>query len=166
MKEETFLKLLKEAAHEFSGKKKQPTTPAKQFERGALWLWQLLMSERDVTYYEAMLRNDVEARLDKVEPWQESLITETAKMMVRHDRLEAEIAKTGDLIDKYDKNMNIYKESNPLHVHLKELDRTIGMQREHLGLSFKVNPSRMKDSPKPNDNEQDKLRRILDALND
>ena len=44
--------------------------------------------------------------------------------------------------------MSPYKESNPLYVHLKELQRSIGMQREHLGLSNKVNVSRIKESPK------------------
>jgi len=53
--------------------------------------------------------------------------------------------------------MNLYKESNPLLVHMKELDRTIGMQREHLGLSFKVNPIRMKESPKQGEKENDPL---------
>jgi len=39
-----------------------------------------------------------------------------------------------------------YKESNPLYVHLKELQRSIGMQREHLGLSAKA--AKKMDSPR------------------
>ena len=158
MKKEDFLNLLKQATEEFKGKKKQPTTPAKQFEKGAMWLWDLLMVQHDITYYEEQLRQDIIARLDHVEPWQESLITELAEKKVRLDSMIADIEEEGYLLKKYDKNMNEYKESNPLLVHTKELERTIGMWREHLGLSFKVNPQRMKESPKKNDvDETDKM---------
>ena len=155
MNKQTFEELLRGATAEFKGKKKQPTTPAKQFEKGARWLWDLLMERRDIAYYEQQLRQDVLNRLDKVEPWQESLITEMAEKKVRLDTLIAEIEREGYLIEKYDKNMNAYKESNPLLVHTKELERTIGMWREHLGLSYKVNPQRMKESPKKNEVDDD-----------
>ena len=155
MTKQTFEELLRGATAEFKGKKKQPTTPAKQFEKGARWLWDVLMERRDITYYEQQLRQDVLNRLDKVEPWQESLITELAEKKVRLDALIAEIEETGYLVTKVDKNLNEYKESNPLLVHTKELERTIGMWREHLGLSYKVNPQRMKESPKKNEVDDD-----------
>ena len=41
MTKQTFEELLRGATQEFKGKKKQPTTPAKQFEKGAMWLWDL-----------------------------------------------------------------------------------------------------------------------------
>ena len=151
MTKQTFEELLRGETAEFKGKKKMPTTPAKQFEKGARWLWDVLMERRDITYYEQQLRQDVLNRLDKVEPWQESLITELAEKKVRLDALIAEIEETGYLVTKVDKNLNEYKESNPLLVHTKELERTIGMWREHLGLSYKVNPQRMKESPKKNE---------------
>ncbi|MBR7126055.1 MAG: hypothetical protein IKC86_05585, partial [Prevotella sp.] len=89
--------------------------------------------------------------------WIESLLEETAEKMCRLDAFKKVVEDEGYLLDKYDKNMNMYKESNPLLVHMKELDRTIGMQREHLGLSFKVNPIRMKESPKQGEKENDPL---------
>ena len=155
MKYEEMEKLLKPAAKKYSEGKKIAKKPETQFTAGAMWLWNLLMESHDAIYYEQMLHEDVIARLDKVERWQESLIRETARLMARRDRLEEAILEEGDLIEKIDKNLNKYKESNPLHVHLKELDRTIGMQREHLGLSFKVNPNRMKESPKAGVDEDD-----------
>ena len=161
MKYEEMEKLLKPAAKKYSEGKKIAKKPETQFTAGAMWMWNLLKEAHDVNFYEEMLRNDVIARLDKVEPWQESLIHETAKLMARRDRLETEIEETGDLIDKIDKNLNRYKESNPLHVHLKELDRTIGMQREHLGLSFKVNPNRMKESPKTFVSKEDPMAKMM-----
>ena len=155
MTKQTFEELLRGATAEFKGKKKMPTTPAKQFEKGARWLWDVLTERRDITYYEQQLKQDVLNRLDKVEPWQESLITELAEKKVRLDALIAEIEETGYLVTKVDKNLNEYKESNPLLVHTKELERTIGMWREHLGLSYKVNPQRMKESPKKNEVDDD-----------
>ena len=155
MTKEHFEELLKNASKKYN-EGKQPKRPETQFKAGALWLWNMLRSEHDVEYYEDTLRADIKNRLDTVEEWQESLITETAKLMARRDRLEAEIARTGDLLLKFSKNGDPYQESNPLHVHLKELDRTIGLQREHLGLSFKVNPMRMKQSPKRNETDPKK----------
>ena len=165
MKYEEMEKLLKPAAKKYSEGKKIAKKPETQFTAGAMWLWNLLMDGHDVIYYEQMLREDVIARLDKVERWQESLIHETAKLMARRDRLESVIEEEGDLLTKLDKNMNKYKESNPLHVHLKELDRTIGMQREHLGLSFKVNPNRMKESPKAGVDEDDPMKKYYNGQN-
>lgn len=151
MKQEEFKQKAWDAAREYASRKKIASRPETQHVHGAMWAWDMLMAAHDAIYYEEVLRQDVIARLDKIEPWQESLITETAKMMAERDGIEAEIAQTGRLLTKMDKNMNTYKESNPLYVHLKELQRTIGMQREHLGLSFKVNPNRMKESPKKGD---------------
>ena len=150
MKKEEFEAKAKSASMEML-KKKAPTRPETQFVKGALWAWEILMQGHTVAEYEETLRSDVVDRLDHVDKWQESLITETAKMMARRDNIEATIQEQGYLLTKHDKNMMPYQEANPLIAHQKELDRSIGMQREHLGLSFKVNPMRMKESPKKND---------------
>ena len=161
MKQEEFEIQAREASKDML-KKKAPTRPETQFVKGAMWAWQLLMESRAPIYFEEKLRQEVMARLGEEgmrenEGWIESLIEETAEKMARLDSFKREVENTGYLIDKMDKNMNTYKESNPLLVHMKELDRTIGMQREHLGLSFKVNPNRMKESPKQSDTEKDPM---------
>ena len=161
MKQEEFEIQAREASKDML-KKKAPTRPETQFVKGAMWAWQLLMEARAPIYFEEKLRQEVMARLGEEgmrenEGWIESLIEETAEKMARLDSFKREVEDTGYLIDKMDKNMNTYKESNPLLVHMKELDRTIGMQREHLGLSFKVNPNRMKESPKQSDTEKDPM---------
>ena len=161
MKQENFELAAKDAAKAML-KKKAPTRPDTQFVKGAMWAWQLLMEAKTPIYYETRLRAEVMARLGEEgmrenEGWIESLIEETAEKMARLDSFKHEVEDTGYLIDKMDKNMNTYKESNPLLVHMKELDRTIGMQSEHLGLSFKVNPIRMKESPKQGEKENDPL---------
>lgn len=162
-------KNFEQQAHEASKvmlKKKAPTRPDTQFVKGALWAWELLMEAKAPIYYEEKLRAEVTARLGEEgmrenEGWIESLIEETAEKMARLEAFKQEVEDTGYLLDKYDKQMNPYKESNPLLVHMKELDRTIGMQREHLGLSFKVNPNRMKDSPKQDTGEKDPMYQFM-----
>jgi len=151
MKKEDFEKLLAVARKEFAGKKKAPTTPEKQFEKGALWLWNLLMSEHDAIYYEEQLRADLIDREGEVKPWKESLVSELAEKKARLSHWVHVIEKEGELLEKRDKNGWPYKESNPLIVHTKELERTIGMWREHLGLSNKSNPERMRDSARKNE---------------
>ena len=148
MRQKEFEDKAKKAAKEFANKKKVASQPETQFQKGALWAWELLTQGRTVAEYDEQLRSDLMDREGKVDAWKESLISETAVMMADRDGMQADILKTGRLIEKQDKNMIPYKESNPLYVHLKELQRSIGMQREHLGLSNKVNVSRIKESPR------------------
>lgn len=158
MKKEDFELEAKDASKAML-KKKAPTRPDTQFVKGAMWAWDLLMQGHTVAEYEEQLRQDVCARFNIEEPerWQELLISETATMMADRDGMQADILKEGRLIAKWDKNRMPYKESNPLYVHLKELQRSIGMQREHLGLSNKVNVSRIKESPKETVDETDPM---------
>ena len=156
-------RLLKEAAKKYSESKKLPKRPETQFMAGAWWLWDLLMSARDINYYEEVLRRELTDRIGAVEPWKESLIYDTAKMMADRDGMEEDIRRTGRLVTKTDKNMNQYVESNPLYIHLKELQRSIGMQREHLGLSNKVNPERIKADAKKGVGADDLLTHTLEA---
>ncbi len=160
MTETEFLEKCRAAAKKFA-EGKTPKKPETQFLKGAQWAWDLLMSGHEAVYYEEVLRREITNRLGTVEPWQESLISDTAVMMADRDGLMADIVKDGRLLTKYDKNMQPYKESNPLYVHLKEKERSIGMQREHLGLSFKVNPTKMKESPKRADKSEDPMYRFM-----
>jgi hypothetical protein len=165
MTQQNFLKKAKAAAKEFAGKKKTPTTADKQFEKGALWAFEVLMLGRTVAEYEATLRQDVCDRfqIEVPEQWQELLISETAAMMADRDGMQADILKEGRLIEKFDKNMNPYKESNPLYVHLKELQRSIGMQREHLGLTAKS--AKKMESPKgKGDKSTEKIDEYLETI--
>lgn len=164
MSYEEFLKKVKKAAKEFAGKKKVPTTSEKQYEKGAIMAWELLMTGRTVAEYEQQLRQDVCARFNIEEPerWQELLISETATMMADRDGMQQDILTEGRLLEKFDKNMNPYKESNPLYVHLKELQRSIGMQREHLGLTNKS--SKKMESPKTHDVKDDPLGEYFEGI--
>ena len=163
MKQEEFEAKAKSASKEML-KKKAPTRPDTQFVKGALWAWNLLTQGRTVAEYEEQLRRDVCDRFNTEEPeqWQELLISETATMMADRDGMQQDILTEGRLLEKYDKNMNPYKESNPLYVHLKELQRSIGMQREHLGLTSKA--AKKMESPKTHDVKDDPISDFIEGI--
>ena len=163
MKQEDFELEAKDASKAML-KKKAPTRPDTQFVKGAMWAWDLLMQGHTVAEYEEQLRQDVCARfkIDEPEQWQESLISETATMMADRDGMQADILKEGRLIAKWDKNRMPYKESNPLYVHLKELQRSIGMQREHLGLTAKS--AKKMESPKTHDVKDDPIGEYFEGI--
>jgi len=164
MRQEEFELKAKKAAKEYANKKKVASQPETQFQKGAIWAWNLLKQGRTVAEYEEQLRRDVcdRFKIDEPEQWQELLISETATMMADRDGMQADILKEGRLVTKIDKNMNQYKESNPLYVHLKELQRSIGMQREHLGLTAKS--AKKMDSPKTHDAKDDPISEFLDGI--
>lgn len=163
MKQEDFELEAKDASKAML-KKKAPTRPETQFVKGAMWAWDLLMQGHTVAEYEEQLRQDVCARFNIEEPekWQELLISETATMMADRDGMQADILKEGRLIAKWDKNRMPYKESNPLYVHLKELQRSIGMQREHLGLTAKS--AKKMESPKTHDVKDDPIGEYFEGI--
>ena len=163
MKQEEFEAKAKSASKEML-KKKAPTRPETQFVKGALWAWNLLTQGRTVDEYEEQLRRDVCDRFNTEEPeqWQELLISETATMMADRDGMQQDIMTEGRLLEKFDKNMNPYKESNPLYVHLKELQRSIGMQREHLGLTSKA--AKKMESPKTHDVKDDPISDFIEGI--
>lgn len=153
------------AASKAMEKKKAPTRPETQFMKGALWAWDVLMAAHTAVYYEEVLRQDVCDRFNVETPhlWQESLIHDTAVMMADRDGIQQDIWTEGRLLLKFSKSGDPYKESNPLYVHLKELQRTIGMQREHLGLSAKS--AKKMESPRSKDNKEDeKLNEFIDGI--
>ena len=164
MTQQDFQQKAKKAAKEFANKKKVASQPETQFVKGALWAWNLLTQGRTVAEYEEQLRRDVCDRFNIEEPerWQELLISETATMMADRDGMQQDIMTEGRLLEKFDKNMNPYKESNPLYVHLKELQRSIGMQREHLGLTSKA--AKKMESPKTHDVKDDPISDFIDGI--
>ena len=56
------------------------------------------------------------------------------------------------------------KDAHPLLPHYKELQRTLILQYEALGLSFKSNPMKLKKSPDGHTEEKDKLSQLLDDV--
>jgi len=161
MDKEIFEKKTKAAAKEFANKKQVPSQPETQFTKGALWAWELLMRGKTLAEYEERYRADVMDREDRLDTWKESLIHELAEMRAERDEMMAEINKYGRLLEKVDKNMNPYYESNPLYVHVKALDQTISVWRDKLGLSNTVAPARIKESPKQETGDTDPMYQFM-----
>lgn len=161
MNQEEFEALARTASKQYASKKKVASQPETQFLKGALWAWDALMAAKDRIWYEERLRSDVMDREGKVDGWKESLISELADMLAERDAMMDEIRTTGRLLDKTDKNEHVYKESNPLYVHVKTKEQSISVWRDKLGLSNTVAPQRIKESPKQETGESDPMYQFM-----
>ena len=155
--------LIKQTAKKFADKK-APKNPETQWRKGAEWMYDLLTGGKTVDLLRQQLKADVMNRegTSEVEPWKLSLIDELADMLAEKMAMQAEIREQGRLLQKWDKNMNPYYESNPLYVHIKAKEQSISVWRDKLGLSNTVNPERIKqDAKRGVDTEKDGLSNLL-----
>ena len=163
-----FEKLIKQTAKKFADKK-APKNPETQWRKGAEWMYDLLTGGKTVDLLRQQLKADVMNRegVSEVEPWKLSLIDELADMLAEKMAMQAEIREQGRLLQKWDKNMNPYYESNPLYVHIKAKEQSISVWRDKLGLSNTVNPDRIKqDAKRGVDTEKDGLSNLLTQARD
>ena len=161
-------KLVKAAAKKFADKR-APKNPETQWRKGAEWMYDLLTGGKTVDLLRQQLKADVMNRegTQEVEPWKLSLIDELADMLAEKTAMQAEIREQGRLLQKWDKNMNPYYESNPLYVHIKAKEQSISVWRDKLGLSNTVNPERIKqDAKRGVDTEKDGLSNLLTQARD
>ena len=144
-----FEELIKQTAKKFADKK-APKNPETQWRKGAEWMYDLLTGGKTVDLLRQQLKADVMNRegVSEVEPWKLSLIDELADMLAEKMAMQAEIREQGRLLQKWDKNMNPYYESNPLYVHIKAKEQSISVWRDKRGLSNTVNPDRIKQDAK------------------
>lgn len=163
-----FEQLIKQSAKKFADKK-SPKNPETQWRKGAEWMYELLTGGKTVDLLRQQLMADVMNRegTSEVEPWKLSLIDELADMLAEKMAMQAEIREQGRLLQKWDKNMNPYYESNPLYVHIKAKEQSISVWRDKLGLSNTVNPDRIKqDAKRGVDTEKDGLSNLLNQARD
>ena len=163
-----FEQLIKHTAKKFADKK-APKNPETQWRKGAEWMYDLLTGGKTVDLLRQQLMADVMNRegVSEVEPWKLSLIDELADMLAEKMAMQAEIREQGRLLQKWDKNMNPYYESNPLYVHIKAKEQSISVWRDKLGLSNTVNPDRIKqDAKRGVDTEKDGLSNLLTQARD
>ena len=158
--------LIKSEARKVAANKKAPKRSETQFIKGAEWMYDLLTEAKTREAYELHLRHDVRNRegVELIDSWKESLITELADMLAERDAMMAEIREEGRLIQKWDKNGNPYKESNPLYVHVKAKEQSISVWRDKLGLSNTVNPQRIKESAKKHEMKEEPIGEYLDGI--
>ena len=105
------------------------------------------MAKKSVKSYEAELKEMIRERTKaECEAWLMPQIRATAMNMVVLDKIQAELTKSKSLTVMAVGSMGQMKsEANPLMPHYKELQRTLTLQFEALGLNYKTNPQRVKE---------------------
>ena len=97
--------------------------------------------------YENELKQMIRERTKaECEAWLMPQIRATAMNMVMLDKVQAELMKSNSLTVMAVGSMGQTKsEANPLMPHYKELQRTLTLQFEALGLNYRTNPQRVKE---------------------
>ena len=97
--------------------------------------------------YENELKQMIRERTKaECEAWLMPQIRATAMNMVMLDKVQAELMKSNSLTVMAVGSMGQMKsEANPLMPHYKELQRTLTLQFEALGLNYRTNPQRVKE---------------------
>ena len=97
--------------------------------------------------YENELKQMIRERTKaECEAWLMPQIRATAMNMVMLDKVQTELMKSKSLTVMAVGSMGQMKsEANPLMPHYKELQRTLTLQFEALGLNYRTNPQRVKE---------------------
>ena len=97
--------------------------------------------------YENELKQMIRERTKaECEAWLMPQIRATAMNMVMLDKVQEELMKSKSLTVMAVGSMGQMKsEANPLMPHYKELQRTLTLQFEALGLNYRTNPQRVKE---------------------
>lgn len=118
--------------------------------------------------YELELKKMIKARTGvECEPWLLPQVRATANTMVMIDKIQAELealpamaawekGSTGQMTQKIDPRVPYYD----------KLQRTLMLQFESLGLNYKTTPSKVNENTKKGGEKQDRLKSLLESIND
>ena len=124
-----------------------------------------MAKERSAQSFEREIKKMIVDRLGRCELWLKPQIEATAMNRVMLDKLQKELtANASLLIVAPGSTGQIKQDANPLLPHYKELQRTLLLQYEALGLSYKSTPSKIKESVKTGGEEHDKLSQLLNDV--
>lgn len=120
---------------------------------------------KNVKYYERLLKKKVTARTGKeFEEFLEPQLHAAALCLQMLEKVHEELM-TGKLVTKVQGSKEQwYDEVNPLMPTYKELQRTITLHYEALGLNYKSRPKNITDNTKKGGTEQDRLLNTLEAI--
>jgi len=117
---------------------------------------------KDVKKYERMLKAKVEARTGTAfEEWLEPQLHAAALCWQMLEKVHEELMKGALVTQKLGSKDQWYSEVNPLMPTYKELQRTITLHYEALGLNYKAKPRNMNENVKQGGEEHDKLTAAL-----
>ena len=120
---------------------------------------------KSVSSYEKEIKEMIIDRLGKCELWLNPQIEATAMNRVMLAKIQKELEGNKTLIMVAPGSTGqIKQDANPLLPHYKELQRTLLLQYEALGLSYKTTPSKIKEPVKAGGEEHDKLSQLLNGI--
>ena len=124
-----------------------------------------MAKERSAQSFEREIKKMIVDRLGRCELWLKPQIEATAMNRVMLDKIQNELEGEASLkIVSPGSTGQIKQDANPLLPHYKELQRTLLLQYEALGLSYKSTPSKIKESVKTGGEEHDKLSQLLNDV--
>ena len=121
-----------------------------------------MAKERTAHNYELEIKRMIVDRVGKCDLWLKPQIEATAMNRVMLDKIQRELESQSSLLVVMPGSTGQMKQdAHPLLSHYKELQRTLILQYEAIGLSFKTTPSKIKEQVKSGGSEHDKLQSLL-----
>lgn len=119
----------------------------------------------NVKYYERLLKSKVEARTEEpFKEWLEPQLHAAALCLQMLEKVHEELM-TGKLVtQRQGSKEQWYDEVNPLMPTYKELQRTITLHYEALGINYKSKPKNITDNTAQGGEEHDKLKAVLNDI--
>lgn len=118
-----------------------------------------MAKEKSIHAYELEIRKMIEKRVGTFEIWLKPQVEATAMNRAMLAKVHGELIKDEtDLMVTISGSVGqIKQEAHPLLSHYKELQRTLILQYEALGLSYKATPSKIKEDTKKGVDETDPM---------
>jgi len=117
-----------------------------------------MAKEKSIHAYELEIRKMIEQRVGTFEVWLKPQVEATAMNRYMLAKIQKELEEENTLICTSSGSMGQMKqEAHPLLPHYKELQRTLILQYEALGLSYKATPSKIKEDTKKGVDEEDPM---------
>lgn len=118
---------------------------------------------QDLNYYKRILKKMIEKRNGEYEEWLEPQLHAAAMCWQMLEKVQEELM-SGKLVEpKIGVKDQWYNDVNPLMPTYKELQRTLVLHYEALGLNYKTTPSKIKEDTKRGASENDTLNQTLAA---
>jgi hypothetical protein len=120
---------------------------------------------KNVKYYERLLKKKVTARTGKeFEEFLQPQLHVAALCLQMLEKVHEELMDGKLVTPRQGSKEQWYDEVNPLMPTYKELQRTIVLHYEALGLNYKSRPKNITDNTKKGGTEQDRLLNTLEAI--
>ena len=124
-----------------------------------------MAKDKTAKSYENEIKRMIIDRLGKFDLWLTPQVEATALNRVMLAKIQKELEQESTLIiTTLGVGGQTKQDAHPLLSHYKELQRTLILQYEAIGLSYKSTPSKMKEPVKSGGEEHDKLKNLLDDI--